>query len=63
MKLFKLKLPEWTVARLGGEIADYFYGYNLRTGLRLPLRDTYGEALKDVEKKELDEAAEKIKRG
>jgi hypothetical protein len=51
-KPFKELGYNWTVVRLNGEGADYFYGYNLMTGQRLPARLTYGDALKDVEAKE-----------
>lgn len=43
---------DWMVARQGGEIRDRFFGFNKKTGERLPLRDTYGEALQDVHKVE-----------
>lgn len=56
MDVQKKRYPElpynWTVARQGGEIADYFYAYNTQTGEKGPLRWTYGDALRDAEKRE-----------
>lgn len=43
---------DWTVVTLGGEAADYYYGYNTKTGEKLPTRMTYGDALRDIERRE-----------
>lgn len=43
------ELPSgWTIVRLGEEGKDdKFYGFNMQTGLRLPPRVKYDEAVQD----------------
>lgn len=47
MKISHKEWQGWFVARQAGEIADYFYAYNSRTGEKGPYRYTYDEASRD----------------
>ena len=48
MKINHKDWQGWTVAGQRGEIADYHFAYNTKTGERGPLRDTYEQAEKDI---------------
>lgn len=44
------ELGEWTIVRIRGEIADWFYAYNTQTGEKKTVRSTYDLARSELDK-------------